>query len=68
VRELKAFQRVALAAGETKRVSLAFPATDLAFWDATANAFVVEPIDDTVECVASSRDLLLQARFSVVHQ
>ena len=50
VRELKAFQRVTLAPGETKTVSLAFPATDLAFWDVAANAFVVEPIDYVVEC------------------
>ena len=68
VRELKAFQRVSLAPGETKTVSLSFPATDLAYWDETANDFVVEPIDYVVECGASSRDLPLQARFSVVQQ
>jgi beta-glucosidase len=68
VRELKAFQRVALASGETKTVSLTFPATDLAFWDVTANAFVVEPIDYVLESGASSRDLPLQAGFSVVNQ
>src|SRR4029453_280527 len=65
VRELKTFRRVTLAPGETKSVSLEFPATDLAFWDATANEFVVEPIDYVAECGASSRDLPLQARFSV---
>jgi beta-glucosidase len=65
VRELKAFQRVALAAGQTKTVPLEFPATDLAFFDVAANEFVVEPIDYLVECGASSRDLPLQARFSV---
>ena len=68
VRELKAFQRVALTAGETKTVSLAFSATDLAFWDVTANAFVVEPIDYVVQCGSSSRDLPLQARFSVANR
>lgn len=65
VRELKAFRRVTLVPGETKSVSLEFPATDLAFWDATATEFVVEPIDYVAECGASSRDLPLQARFSV---
>ncbi len=65
VRELKAFQRVSLAPGETKTVSLAFPASDLAFWDVTTSAFVVESIDYVVECGASSRDLPLHARFSV---
>jgi beta-glucosidase len=65
VRELRAFQRVSLAPGETKTVALAFPATDLAFWDVMTNAFVVEPIDYTLECGSSSRDLPLQAMFSV---
>ena len=68
VRELKAFQRVALAPGQTKTVSLAFAAADLAFWDVTANAFVVEPINYVVECGASSRDLPLQATFSVANR
>jgi beta-glucosidase len=68
VRELKAFQRVRLAPGETKTVSLTFPATDLAFWDVTANAFVVEPIDYVLEIGASSRDLPLQATLSVADQ
>jgi beta-glucosidase len=68
VRELKAFRRVELAPGQTKTVSLAFPVADLAFWDVTSNAFVVEPIDYLVECGASSRDLPLQARVSVVHR
>jgi beta-glucosidase len=65
VRELKAFRRVVLAPGEIKNVSLEFPASELAFWDVTANEFVVEPIDYVVECGASSRDLPLQAKFSV---
>ncbi len=68
VRDLKAFQRVTLAPGETKTVALTFPATDLAFWDVTANAFVVEPIDYVVETGSSSRDLPLQARFSVANR
>jgi len=68
LRELKAFRRVRLAAGETTTMSLAFPASDLAFWDVTASEFVVEPIDYVVECGASSRDLPLQARFSIVDE
>lgn len=65
VRELKAFQRVALAPGEKKTVSLAFPVNDLAFWDVSTNAFVVESIDYVVECGSSSRDLPLHTTFSV---
>lgn len=65
VRELKAFQRIALAPGETKTVTLAFPAVDLAYWDVAANTFVIEPIDYVVEAGPSSRDLPLRARLSV---
>jgi len=65
VRELKAFQRITLARGETKTASLAFPASDLAYWEVTANSFVIEPIDYGVQCGSSSRELPLQARFSL---
>ncbi|MFI5366254.1 MAG: glycoside hydrolase family 3 C-terminal domain-containing protein [Candidatus Binatia bacterium] len=65
VRELKAFQRVSLAPGETKTVSLAFAAADLTFWDVTTNAFVVEPISYVVQVGSSSRDLPLQTTFAV---
>jgi len=65
VRELKAFQRVSLAPGETKTVSLAFAAADLAFWDVTTNTFVVEPISYVVQVGSSSRDLPLQTTFAV---
>ncbi len=66
VRDLKAFQRVALAAGETKTVTLSVPAGDLAFWDVAADAFVVEPISYLVAVGSSSRDLPLTAKVSIV--
>jgi beta-glucosidase len=66
VRDLKAFQRVTLAPGQTKTVALTVPATDLAFWDVAANAFVVEPISYVLEAGTSSRDLPVQARVAVV--
>ena len=43
VRELKAFARVSLAPGETRRVSLSVPVADLAYYD-EARGWVVEPI------------------------
>jgi len=66
VRDLKAFQRVTLAPGQTKTVVFTVPATDLAFWDVAANTFVVEPISYLLEAGSSSRDLPVEARVAVV--
>ncbi|HVO23214.1 MAG TPA: glycoside hydrolase family 3 C-terminal domain-containing protein [Candidatus Margulisiibacteriota bacterium] len=65
VRDLKAFQRVTLAPGQTKTVALAVPAADLGFWDVGANTFVVEPISYVIEVGSSSRDLPLDASVSI---
>ncbi len=43
-KELKAFVRVALDPGETRTVRLSVSAADLAFFDAAASGWVVEPI------------------------
>ncbi len=43
LKELEAFQRVALKAGETKKVELSFPVSELAHWDMAENGWVVEP-------------------------
>lgn len=42
VKELKAFQRVSLAAGETKTVTLTVPVKDLRYWNETVNAWDLE--------------------------
>ena len=43
VKELEAFDRVTLKAGEKKKVTLEFPVSELAHWDMESNAWVVEP-------------------------
>jgi beta-glucosidase len=43
LKELKAFQRVAVKVGQTKRVSLSLPAQRLAYWNSEQHRFVVEP-------------------------
>ena len=43
VKELKAFDRVTLKAGETKKVMLEFPMNELAHWDINTGAWVIEP-------------------------
>ena len=42
VKELKAFQRVTLAAGETKTVTLNVPVKDLRYWNEETNAWDLE--------------------------
>jgi beta-glucosidase len=43
-KELKAFARVALAPGETRTVRLSVPVAELAYFDAAASDWIVEPI------------------------
>ncbi|MET0554934.1 MAG: glycoside hydrolase family 3 C-terminal domain-containing protein [Vicinamibacteria bacterium] len=66
VKLLRAFAKVALAAGETKTVRLRVAARDLAWYDASAKAWRVEPMTYAVLVGPSSRAAdLLAARFTV---
>ncbi len=66
-KELKAFTRIALKSGETKRVFLDVPVSRLAYYDETQAAFVVEPLEYEVFVGTHSLDAnALKARF-VVH-
>ena len=65
VKDLKAFAKVHLEAGETKTVPLQVPVKDLAFYDVAARAWEVEPISYTVSVGPSSSELPLSASFSV---
>ncbi len=42
-KELEAFDRISLKAGETKKVTLEFPVSELAHWDMETNGWVLEP-------------------------
>ena len=42
LKELEAFERVTLKAGETKKVTLEFPVSELAHWDNETNEWVLE--------------------------
>jgi beta-glucosidase len=50
--ELKGFERVNIRPGETKTVSIPLKAADLAYWDETSHAFVVE--EDQVDVMVGS--------------
>ena len=56
-RELKAFQSVALEAGETREVELIVRRDDLAYWDVRVDRWVVEGGEYEVHVGASSRDI-----------
>ncbi len=60
--QLRAFQRVTIAAGETKPVSLTLPAAELAYWSPEKHAWVVEPghVEMLVGTSSADRDLTLR--------
>jgi beta-glucosidase len=65
-KELKAFTRVALLAGETKTVHLSLPMSRLAYYDETRADFVVEPLEYELFIGAHSLDPdALKAKFTV---
>ncbi len=63
--ELKAFQRVHVAAGQTVPVSLRLKAADLAFWDATTKQWNLEHDRVEVRLAASSADVRLRQTVTV---
>ena len=66
VRELRGFERVALKAGEQRRVRFTLvPERDLARYDEARKAFGVEPGEFEVELGASSGDLRLRGRLTI---
>lgn len=56
-KELKAFKKVFLKAGETKTVDLTVPVKDLAFFDDKAHNWTVESDQFILHCAASSADV-----------
>jgi beta-glucosidase len=67
VKLLRGFEKVALTPGETKRVSLAVKARDLAYYDPAGKKWVVERMEYPVFVGPSSRQAdLLTASFKVV--
>ncbi|MFC4589395.1 glycoside hydrolase family 3 protein [Sphaerisporangium corydalis] len=65
LRQLRGFERVRLAPGESRVVTMAVDIEDLAFWDVTRGRFVVEEAPHKVQVGRSARDIRLSARFTV---
>ena len=56
-RQLKAFQRVSIPAGQTRDVILEVAKSDLTYWDEAAHAFVAESGPVHFQIGASSADI-----------
>jgi beta-glucosidase len=65
VKELKAFQKVSLAPGETKIVKLSLTPRDLSYYDVRQHGWVNNPGSYTVSVGASSADIRLQKHIQV---
>jgi beta-glucosidase len=65
-REIRGFKRVSIPAGKTVTVSIPLIASDLAYWDAKMNRFVVEKKMLQLMVGASSKDIRLTKNIQVV--
>lgn len=63
-KELKAFAKVALAPGESRRVDFSLDARAFAFFSTGDQAWLLEPGDFTIRAGLSSADLPLEAKVS----
>lgn len=63
IKQLKAFQRISLRKGETNKVELTVPYTELQVWDEKQNRFILPDKEMTLEIGASSSDIRLRTTF-----
>ena len=63
IKQLKAFQRISLRKGETKKVELTVPYSELQVWDEKQNRFILPDKEMTLEIGASSSDIRLRTTF-----
>jgi len=63
IKELKGFDKIWLAAGETKSIKIKLTKRDLSFWDSTINDWFAEPGKFTISLGSSLTDIRLQKSF-----
>ena len=68
VKELKAFKKVALKAGESTKVQITLHKSDFAFWDVKSHQWIVEPGKFIISVGSSSRDILLSQQCKIKRQ
>ena len=65
MKQLRAFSKVPIAAGDTKEVVLDIPKEDFAYWDEIQDKFVVEPGKVKLLIGASSADIRLEGEVTL---
>jgi beta-glucosidase len=65
IKSLRAFERVALQPGESRRLKFELPAAQLAYYDVRSQSFVVEPGTFQLMIGSSSEDIRLRGRLDV---
>lgn len=65
LKQLLAFRRIKLAAGQSQEVSFSVPLSELAVWDVTQERFVIENAKYTLSVGASSDNLPLSVELEV---
>jgi beta-glucosidase len=65
IKELRGFERITLQPGETKTVRMPLKGSELAYWDAAAHSFVVEPGKTNIMLGSSSADVKLEKTVAV---
>jgi beta-glucosidase len=65
ISSLRAFQRIALQAGETRRIHFSLPASRLAYWQGTQKGEAVEPGVFDILIGSASDDIRLREHFSI---
>jgi len=64
-KELKAFERVSLKAGETKKVTLEIPVKNLRYWDEAKYNWILDPGAVEILVGASSGDIRLKTQVGI---
>jgi beta-glucosidase len=64
IKDLRGFRRITLAPGETQTVTFPLTARDVAYWNAEADAWAVEPGPVQLQVGASSSDIRLTTTVS----
>ena len=65
-KELKAFKKVFLKAGEEKEITISLPISDLAYYNPALKGWVVEPGDYKLYIAAASNDIRLTLGYTAV--
>ncbi|MDR1783490.1 MAG: glycoside hydrolase family 3 C-terminal domain-containing protein [Dysgonamonadaceae bacterium] len=65
LKQLKAFSRIYIPAGETRQIDFSLSAEDLSYWSETEHKFVIEPGKIEILIGASSEDIRLKGLAAV---